>query len=291
MPAVAQQITSGFCAVSCCIDIPFAITYEEYEGSAGGCAKQMAHPRSGLRGILHNQGYLKRRRKPKVSTVFLILLLHTAALYGLARALAPDMTERAQSAAVSAFTVTITAPPDDPPKQAKPEPDEGAAGPAREKAVPKPVTAPSPKLPAKQDIPFPKASSDGLDSASGAKDSGSGTGAAGDGLGTGSGREGGGTGGGIARKPELIATITDARAFPVPPGGRKARVGESVIVRLIVSAQGRPTNCRIYRASPFPQTDQAVCDLALQQVRFRPALDNNGDPVAAPFYYKQEFFN
>ncbi|MEP5936748.1 MAG: TonB family protein [Erythrobacter sp.] len=218
-------------------------------------------------------------------------MLHIAALYGLALAFAPDMTAIAQRAVVSAFTVTITVPPDDPPADAEPEPDEGAAGSEGKQSVPKPVTAPTPKVPTKQDVPLPEASSTGTANTSGAKSGGDGTGAAGDGIGTGSGQGGGGTGGGISRKPELIATITDARSFPVPPGGREARIGKSVIVRLMVSAQGSPTSCSIYRASPFPQTDQAVCDLALKQVRFRPALDNNGDPVAARFYYKQEFFN
>lgn len=239
---------------------------------------------------MNNQGFLKRRRRPKIRTVLVIVLLHVAALYGLARAFAPDMTATAQDAVVSAFTVTITAP-DDPPPEAEPEPDQGAAGPAAEQAVPKPVTAPKPEIPTRQDMPLPEASSTGSANTSGAKDRGDGTGAAGEGAGTGSGREGSGTGGGIARKPELIATITDARSFPVPPGGRKARIGESVIVRLMVSAQGRPTACSIYRPSPFPQTDKAVCDLALEQVRFRPALDANGNPVAAAFYYKQSFFD
>ena len=240
---------------------------------------------------MSNQGYLKRRRRPRITTILVIIVLHVAALYGLALAFAPDMTANAQRAVVSAFTVTITAPPDDPPPDAEAEPDEGTAGSQGKQAVPKPVTAPTPKVPVKPQVPVPEASSTGSANSSGAKDNGAGTGAAGDGIGTGSGQDGGGTGGGISRKPDLITTITDARSFPVPPGGREARIGKSVIVRLMVSASGRPTSCSIYRASPFPQTDQAVCDLALKQVRFRPALDSKGNPVPAPFYYKQEFFN
>jgi protein TonB len=92
-------------------------------------------------------------------------------------------------------------------------------------------------------------------------------------------------------KPVLIRSITDASAFPIPPGGREARIGESVIVRLIVSPQGRVTNCSIYRASPFPQTDATVCQLAFEQIRFEPARDHDGNPVSAPFYYRQRFFN
>ena len=95
----------------------------------------------------------------------------------------------------------------------------------------------------------------------------------------------------MASKPVLIRSITDASAFPIPPGGRQARVGESVIVRLLVSTQGRVTSCSIYRASPFPETDATVCELAYEQIRFEPARDSNGDPVAAVFYYQQRFFN
>ncbi|MEP2546761.1 MAG: TonB family protein, partial [Qipengyuania citrea] len=102
---------------------------------------------------------------------------------------------------------------------------------------------------------------------------------------------GGGQGGGAATKPQLVRAITDASAFPVPPGGRTARIGQSVIVRLSVSAQGRATRCSIYRPSPFPETDATVCRLALEQLRFEPARDRAGNPVAAEFYYQQRFFN
>ncbi|WP_156488830.1 MULTISPECIES: TonB family protein, partial [unclassified Erythrobacter] len=113
----------------------------------------------------------------------------------------------------------------------------------------------------------------------------------GTGEGTGSGDGGGGQGGGAATKPQLVRAITDASAFPVPPGGRAARIGQSVIVRLSVSAQGRATRCSIYRPSPFPETDATVCRLALEQLRFEPARDRAGNPVAAEFYYQQRFFN
>jgi protein TonB len=220
-----------------------------------------------------------------------IIALHVAALYGLAVAFAPDMTASVQRTVVSAFTVTVTAPADEPPPAAQPQPDEGAAGDPGKQAVPRPVAAPTPRVVVKPETPLPPASADGSQNTSGARQSGDGTGAAGSGVGTGSGQGGNGTGGGSARKPELIATITDARAFPVPPGGRKARIGKSVIVRLSVSAQGVPTQCSVYRPSPFPETDRVVCDLALRQVRFKPALDHNGNTVASTFYYKQEFFN
>ena len=235
------------------------------------------------------QGFAKQPRKPRIGTIVLIVLLHVAALYGLGRAFAPDFTQDVEKSVVSAFTVTVTAPED--PPTSEPAPEEGAAGNAGERATPRPVTAPKPEIPVRQDEPMPEASSDGAEDTSGARDAGEGTGEAGSGVGTGSGREGSGAGGAAVTKPVLIRSITDASAFPIPPGGREARIGKSVIVRLIVSAQGRATNCRIYRASPFPQTDATVCRLALEQLRFEPARDRNGNPVSAPFYYQQRFFN
>ena len=138
---------------------------------------------------------------------------------------------------------------------------------------------------------MPRASSTGTANTSGARDQGDGTGAEGSGLGTGSGRSGGGRGGVAVTKPVLVQSITDASAFPIPPGGREARIGESVIVRFGVSAEGRVTSCSVYRPSPFPETDAMVCTLARDQVRFEPARDANGDPVASTFLYRQRFFN
>ncbi len=236
------------------------------------------------------QSYSDRRQKPRLGMIAMIVLLHVAALYGLARAFAPDMTATVEQTVVSAFTVNVTAPEEETPVT-EPEPDEGAQGDPGRDATPKPVTAPTPRVPVEKQTPVPRASSTGAATTSGARDEGEGTGAEGQGLGTGSGRSGGGRGGVAATKPVLVRSITDASAFPVPPGGREARIGESVIVKLTVSAQGRVTACSIYRPSPFPETDAMVCQLAREQVTFEPARDADGNPVAAPFYYRQRFFN
>ena len=184
------------------------------------------------------------------------------------------------------FTVTITAPPEEPEQL-----DEGMQGNPGKEAVSQPVSAPTPQIPPERPRDLPQAASSGDANTSGGTLGGDGAGAIGKGDGTGAGDEGSGQGSTMARKPVLIRSITDASAFPIPPGGRQARVGESVIVRLMVSTQGRVTSCSIYRASPFPETDATVCKLAYEQIRFEPARDSNGDPVAAVFYYRQRFFN
>lgn len=234
-------------------------------------------------------GFSNRSRRPKPGLILLIVLLHVAALYGLARAFAPDMTASVERTVVSAFTVTVTTPEEDLPVT-EPEPDQGAQGDPGQKATPKPVTAPPAKIPVRES-PMPRASSTGAANTSGARDQGDGTGAEGSGLGTGSGREGGGTGGAAVTKPVHISgSIDNARDYPVPPGGRNARRGTQVIVRVVVGVDGRASNCSVYRASPDPEADRITCQLVVDRLRFRPATDANGQPVAAPFYWRQRWF-
>lgn len=231
-----------------------------------------------------------RKRKLKPGTLVLIGLLHVAAFYGLVRAFAPDITASVERSVVSAFTVTVTSPPE-PPEPPEPQPDEGAAGDPGKQAVPKPVTAPTPKVVVRPDPPAPRASSTGDAVTSGASDQGDGTGAAGSGLGTGSGRGGGGQGGIAATKPVHISGgIDNARDYPAPDGGRQARRGNEVTVKVTVGTDGRASNCSIYRASRDAEADRITCQLVVERLRFKPATDRNGNPVAASFYWKQVWF-
>lgn len=234
--------------------------------------------------------FISQKKRPRPAVLIVVALVHVILFYGLLRALAPGAVSTVERAVVSTFNVTVTAPPEPEPEPRAPE-ESGAAGDPGKKAVPKPVAEPTPKVRVKQDRPAPRASSTGNADTSGAAKAGTGTGAAGTGDGTGSGNGGNGQGGGMVAKPVLLNSITDVRAFPVPPGGRQARIGKSVIVRLEVSAQGRVSSCSVYRASPFPETDAVVCQLAREQLRFEPARNGAGNPVSAPFYYEQRFFN
>ena len=226
----------------------------------------------------------------------LIGLLHVLAFYGLVRAFAPDMTASVEQSVISAFTVTVTAPPDEPEeaKAPEPEPDDGAAGDPGKQAIPKPVTVPSPKVVLKRDQPAPRASSTGTAVTSGATEEGAGTGAAGTGLGTGSGQGGSGQGSGGGTTPtkpvHVSGKIDNARDYPVPEGGRRARRGNEVIVKVMVGTDGRASDCSIYRASPDADADRITCQLVVDRLRFKPAIDRNGDPVAAPFYWMQRWF-
>jgi protein TonB len=47
-----------------------------------------------------------------------------------------------------------------------------------------------------------------------------------------------------------------------------------------VNTDGSPSNCRIMRSSGNRAADSLMCELTLRHVRFRPARDPLGHPVA-----------
>lgn len=246
---------------------------------------------------MRSQGYSGVRRRPKPWLIGLIVLGHLAGFYLLARALVPEFTSAVERDVSSALTVVVTAPdeeePDPPPPDPEPqaEPDEGEQGAPAKKATPREEKAPEPKIKITEN-PAPKTSSTGTSNRSGTKEEGEGTGASGSGDGTGSGNSGTGRGGGFpVTKPEHISgSINNARDYPVPEGGRKARRGTSVIVKVTVGTNGRASNCSVYRASPDAEADRITCQLVTSRLRFKPAQDANGDPIAAPFYWQQKWF-
>lgn len=230
-------------------------------------------------------------RRPRPAALAAIVLLHLLAIYALARAFAPQQTASVERAVLSAVTVTVETKQYEPPPPPEPEPDSGAAGEEGRKAVPRPVVAPVPAVTVKPAPPAPRASSTGTDNSSGARDAGTGTGAGGTGTGTGSGAGGTGQGGGIATKPEWIGgAINNARDYPRPAGGRQARIGSEVVVKVTVGIDGRASGCSVYKPSPDPEADAITCRLVEQRLRFRPATDASGKPVAADFYWRQRWF-
>jgi len=233
------------------------------------------------------RSYQGKPRGPRWWLIAAIVAGHLLALYGLSRAFAPDFTASIEREVVSAFTVTVTAPPD--PAEAPPEPDEGAQGEPGEEAVPAPVTAPPAPIESNPE-PIPRASSTGTASRSGAQEQGDGTGAAGEGEGTGSGNSGGGQGNSVAIGPSVRSGNLDTAAdFPVPPGGRESRFGRSVTVVFTVTREGRARNCSVARSDVDAQTTARVCPLVVERIRFNPARNRAGDPVEARYGYRVDF--
>ena len=236
-----------------------------------------------------NEAVVDVSRRTKAGVVVLEIVIHVLLLLGIIRAFAPDLTQKAVDTVLSTFSVTVTTPP--PPEPKKEIEKAGASGEQGKKAVAKAVKADQPKIPIAK-TPAPKAASTGNANSSGAKETGSGTGAGGQGSGTGSGNGGNGSGGGLVSKAVHVSgQISNARDLPVPPGGREARIGKSTILAFTVSAEGRVSGCRVYRSSGFPETDEAVCRLAQQRLRFRPATNAQGEPVSSTFYWQQKYFN
>lgn len=229
--------------------------------------------------------------RTRLGVILLVAALHLAAILGLIRAFAPDFTQQTVDRVLTTFTVTITAPPPTPPPPPAPQPKAaGAQGEAGKQAVPTAAKAPLPKQPIAKS-PAPRASSTGSAVTSGAANQGLGTGAGGTGNGTGSGGAGSGQGsGGAGKAVHISGQISNARDFPVPPGGREARIGKSVILALTVAPSGRATACRVYRSSGFPETDARACSLAIERLRFKPATNAAGEPVTSIFYWRQKFF-
>jgi protein TonB len=168
-------------------------------------------------------------------------------------------------------------PPEPPPPQQtsdRAKEEEGAAG---KKAEPSPVVVPKPRIvvPAKPTVAAAPVAGTGSATRSGAALSGSGPGAGG----MGSGRGGGGTGDFSGYTPaQRITKIPDReyRRIATASGQRTGRIG----ITLKVNTDGRPSNCRIARTSGNPTVDSLFCQLAQQYVRFRPARDDIGRPVA-----------
>ena len=55
---------------------------------------------------------------------------------------------------------------------------------------------------------------------------------------------------------------------------------------LSISSNGEVTRCRTVESSSFPALDEGTCEVLAAQARFRPALDEAGQPVAGLFQVK-----
>ena len=167
-----------------------------------------------------------------------------------------------------------------PPKPApKPQAMKKAAGAPASKAEPAPVVASPRRIPAPS--PLPAATVPGTRSApsSGAAAAGSGSGAVGAGTGAG--------GGGYGN----YSRFTPARLVSNIPNFEYARLATTGIpsglvgVIILVGPSGTVSNCRIARSSGDPSIDALVCQLTERYVRFDPARDPYGRPVAQDITY------
>lgn len=233
--------------------------------------------------------YRARDRQDKAKAIAGVALVHVALgaviLSGLDVKIVRQAAERLQT-----FDIIPEAPPppiEEPPPPPRPEESSAPkdeAAPANIKSKPTPVVAPTPTvpLPIEQKIQTAQVRGpEGLDRTAGAASvPGPGTGAGGQGSGYGGGGRGGtGSGSGAGYTPaQRVSKIPDRqyRRIVALSGSRRGSIG----LTLKVETDGRPSNCRIARSSGSPAVDALMCQLAVQHVRFRPARDPAGRPVA-----------
>jgi periplasmic protein TonB len=220
-------------------------------------------------------------RPDKAMAIAGVVAVHVALAFVILSGLNVRMVGRAVE---QLTTINIQEPPPPPPVQPprpapKPQAMKKAEGAPAKKAQATPVVAPQPKLPVPSPVAAAKVAGTGAASSSGAALAGNGTGA---------GRSGAGTGAGGNAD---YSRFTPARLVTNIPNfeyGRLAATGipsglVGVIIR--VNPDGTISNCRIARPSGDPSIDTLVCRLTQQYVRFDPARDPSGRPVAEDITY------
>ena len=175
----------------------------------------------------------------------------------------------------------------------KPKEKEGGSSPENIKSQATPVVAPKPRIetPPVQKIATSETPRAGTQPTQGASNvAGPGTGAGGTGTGTGSGSggtgAGGGGGGGIAESPRLITPVLRGRDIPRELLERWPSRA-TVFLRLRVDARGYVSECTVDRGTGVAAIDSALCNLAHERLRFRPAINRAGQAVAGWFGYAQ----
>jgi protein TonB len=187
-------------------------------------------------------------------------------------------------------------PPPPPPQQAsraKPKEKEGGSSPKNIKSQATPVVAPKPRIvtPPLQPIVASETPRQGAQATQGASNvRGPGTGSGGVGAGTGSGAGGNGPGGGgdggVTEPPRLTTPVLRGRDIPRDLLDQWPS-GVPVFLRLRVNPQGYVSECNVLRGTGNSAIDNAMCNIAHDRLRFRPALNRSGQAVAGWFGYAQ----
>lgn len=214
-------------------------------------------------------------RPDKAKAIAGVIAVHLALAFIILSGLNVRMV---QHAVERLTTIRISEPPPPPPARPLPRPVPRPAmkqpqGAAAKKAEPSPVVAPPPKLPEPSPVPAAKIAGTGTASTSGAAPAGGGTGAGGRGNGPG----GGGNDYSGYTPARRISRIPDREYGQLAATGLRAG---SVGVTIRVNPDGSASNCRLARSSGNGYADALMCQLTVRYVRFDPARDPSGRPVA-----------
>jgi protein TonB len=172
-------------------------------------------------------------------------------------------------------------PPSPSPPQKPAERAREAEGAAAKKALPTPVVAPRVEPVIQPRIIAAPVPSTGDTPSAGAARSGAGTGAGGSGSGLGSGGMGAPD---YSRftPASLVRNITARDYWQI--AGDRMPTGIAM-VSLRVRPDGSADNCRIIRSSGDGAVDGELCPLVTRRLRFRPARDDQGRPIAYQLQY------
>ena len=75
----------------------------------------------------------------------------------------------------------------------------------------------------------------------------------------------------------LSGTITSA---DYPPGALRRGAEGQTMVRLVITAEGLASECKLQRSSGHKDLDAIVCPIVTGRMRFSPALDGAGKPMS-----------
>jgi protein TonB len=214
-------------------------------------------------------------RPDRAKAIAAVIAVHAALAFGILTGLDVKIVGQAvEQLKTFDFREPPPPPPPEPPFQPQPRPkqarlEEGAAG---RKANPSPIVAPKPRLPVPSPIPAAPIAGTGSGTTAGAANSGTGTGAGGSGIG----RGGGGDYSGFT-PARRVSRIPDREYRRLAATGIASG---SVGVTIKVNTDGGVSNCRVARTSGDSSVDALMCQLTLRYVRFSPARDASGRPVA-----------
>ena len=195
--------------------------------------------------------------------------------------------------ALNVFNLANAPQPPPPRRQPKPKMKEGGSAPRNIKSEAASVVAQKPRIetpPVNRIVATetPREKSAPTQGASNVQ--GPGTGAGGLGAGTGSGNGGNGPGGGgdngVVEPPHLATRVLSGSDFgrdlidQWPPGA-------TVFLRLRIDPRGYVAECMLDRGTGIPAIDGTMCNIAHEQLRFRPAVNRSGQAVAGWFGYAQ----
>ena len=198
---------------------------------------------------------------------------------------------------MSVFDVTEAPPPPPPPP---PPPEQipakakessgGAPANIKSEATPIKRVAPRVRVPAPTPVRTSETPAQGASQTQGSSSlAGSGTGAGGSGTGTGAGAGSGSAAsgdGGVVQPPRLLTPVLTGRDFP--PEMLAAWPGRTpVFLKLRIDANGSVAQCVVDRGTGNPLIDRDVCRTAQARLRYRPALNREGRPVAGWTGYAQ----